>query len=363
MTQFFRSLCCCWRRRMTWLSALMSTRSSFSGIQFEVMEGFEWKQPYTDLKVEVEAPGPEDVEREVEELLMDARKQSGTLAVAADRPLEAGDVAIVDVALRRIVDGQDPSRSQPEQEQKRIRLDMSRADKELSLPGLTQGLEGMRVGETRTLDLTAQGAWWDSTTGEPGTAYAVEVTLHELFVWSLPEVTEEWAKAVFPEGDGLGSLMAHFREIAEEEVESIRENALEDAVLLALADIVDIDLPDCYFRDLAQSFYAKELLTAQASGKMTPQQVGALATPRMLDSFIDHKRDFIAAMGRATLGIDDIYEEEELTVDKERIKAQVEESVRERRQAGAKIDEQGLLKSVEDAARTREVIRVADGEL
>lgn len=81
-------------------------------------------------QVEVEVPGPEEVEREVERVMLTGRKQGGTLTVA-DRPLQAGDVGIVDFAIRRPGNGEVVAGS----ERSRMRLDTDSDDAGLQLPG------------------------------------------------------------------------------------------------------------------------------------------------------------------------------------------------------------------------------------
>lgn len=59
------------------------------------------------------------------------------------------------------------------------------------------------------------------------------------------------------------------------------------------------------------------------------------------------RREYIEAMGRATLAMDDIYEQEGLHVDQ----AMVEAAIQEKREEGTQVDEEGLAEAVAENVR------------
>lgn len=168
--------------------------------RFEVKPQIELRE-YRGL--EIDEPKIEVTEHDVEAMIERLREQASHFR-PADRPLEDGDYAMIDIVST--AEG-----GEPKSDSGHVRM-----GEESPLPELQEALRGKSVGDTVSFDKTygedaAQEAWRGKTVHH-------EVTLREVRVQEKPEVDDEFARSV-----GGWDSVAQMREVIGNDIRRHRE--------------------------------------------------------------------------------------------------------------------------------------------
>lgn len=211
---------------------------SFSA-EFEVRPDVEVKN-YEGLEIEREKLViPED---RVEEILKNIQQSHAeTVPVLEDRPLQKGDLA--DIDFKGIMDGAPLPNGAAEGHLLEIGSNQF-------IPGFEDGLEGMKVGETRTINIKFPDEYHEkSLAGKPVT---FEVKLNAIKKKSLPPVDDALAKKV-GDHDSLDELKNAIREDLKENEERRIKEEERNAILKALAEANPVETPKSLVADQKQA--------------------------------------------------------------------------------------------------------------
>ncbi|MGH2377395.1 MAG: trigger factor [Candidatus Limnocylindria bacterium] len=181
-------------------------------------------------KVEPAAPTDEDVER----VIAGMREHHAELR-PVDRPAASGDVLTVDVDA--VIDGK---ALPPMGRNAHIEL-----GNEYSVPGLAEGLVGIRAGEERTLDLTFPADHPDEDMRGKAGKFTVRVSAVAEKI--LPPLDEELAKTV-----GVADLATLRRAVRDELAHGAFHEARDSAADKALGHALDaseVEVPEVLARD------------------------------------------------------------------------------------------------------------------
>eukprot|EP00884_Botryococcus_braunii_P009676 jgi/Botrbrau1/1870/Bobra.146_1s0057.1 len=317
-------------------------------LAFNLMHPFTWKQPYQSLQVEVEALSGQDVSRLVEHRILEAKKKSRKLgSLPADRALQAGDVAIMDVAVRRKHTGE----LIPGTAGTAVQMDTEMCD-----DWMLAGVEGMRVGETRSLDPEPS----SSVVEKYGGNVSLALTLRQLQYWILPEETDEWAKATAPGVEGVLDWRERLQGQARAFVKQSRAEAVSEDLITALAHIVDADFDQDYLRSLACSIYKQELVEAHCQGHISRDSVKELSREEALAKYsadILPQAALLEMVARADVAVNFIFQQERLSLDVDRIEAAMEGVAEEYRAAGLLDELKDIRMVLEERAKKAEVVK------
>jgi trigger factor len=197
---------------------------------------------YQGFTVKAEEVKP-DLTR-VDSILDNRRREIATLIPIEDRPAELGDIAIVDFTGRLAV-AEGAELTAKEQEAQEF-LQRETTDFQIDMvddrfiPGFVEGIVGMVLEETREIAVQFPETYIQEALA--GISAIFTVTLKELKARELPELNDEFAQEV-SEFATLAELRAFLEkqilEEAEEKTKINKENALVDALL----QYVDVDLP------------------------------------------------------------------------------------------------------------------------
>jgi trigger factor len=184
---------------------------------------------YHDIRVA--RPRTEIGDAEVSEALERLRLRFAELH-DADRPVQQGDFLVVDTHIMKsgaVLIGESQTNAQIE------------VDKERLVPGLAEGLIGLRVNETRDIRVSLPEDYPKKALA--GQDVVFRVTLKSIKERRLPALDDDFAKQV-----GRGQTLAELRQEAQDDLHEAAarsdQQRFENEVLKALAERVQVEVPD-----------------------------------------------------------------------------------------------------------------------
>jgi trigger factor len=213
-----------------------------------------------ELRVDEEPT--EITDERVDEVIEELRRRHSDLVRVEDRPVQSGDVLRATLTMRR--DGEVMG---GEQEERDVEVDRERL-----LPGLADALIGLDAGQSHTVEITLPDDY--SREEMRGAKVQVEVQVHEIRERHLPPLDDELAK-LDEHGSTLDELREHYRGRLVEVAAREDEERYEAAVLQALRDRVDIDVPEV-------------LVEREIDNQLTEMSVQLAQAGLQLDRFLEY---------------------------------------------------------------------------
>ncbi|WP_376090633.1 trigger factor [Roseomonas sp. CCTCC AB2023176] len=188
--------------------------------------------------IEVERPRAEPTDEEVQKALDGLARRNAKLEdVTEDRPAGQGDIVVADFVGRMV--GEDGTPGEPFQGGSATDMPIE-VGGDGFIPGFTEGLEGIRTGESRTLSVTfPEGYGAQELAGKPA---QFEVTAKGLKVRSATAADDEFAKSL-----GLESaekLREEIKNSLQREYDGMARLRVKRALLDQLSDRVDFPVPE-----------------------------------------------------------------------------------------------------------------------
>lgn len=115
------------------------------------------------------------------------------------------------------------------------------------IPGFEAGIEGMKVGEEKAVDVTFPEEYGNKELA--GKAAVFDITLHEVAEAELPELNEEFFTAFGAEGKDLETFKTEVRQNMEREARTALEGKLKNAVIDKLVETNEFDVPTALVAD------------------------------------------------------------------------------------------------------------------
>ncbi|MFN4865815.1 MAG: trigger factor [Cyanobium sp.] len=321
----------------------------------ELSEGFEVVlerfQPGSDLTITVELdvePSPSlkktqglKAEAEtivydparVDELLDQSRKQLATLVPVDDRPAASGDVAVLSfsgvyVDTEEAISGGSSDAMEVELEEGRM------------IPGFVEGVIGMAVGDTRTVDCQFPESYPQEDAA--GRKARIEISLKELKTRELPALDDAFAQQA-SDKQTLAELREELETRLKDDAERRAKAARHDALLGALVEELEVELPETLIQQEIRN------LIEQTAGQIAQQgmDVKKLFTPDLVRSLMDTSRPEAEQRLRRSLALQALAKSEAIEVAEAELEAKVKEVSRGISQQG-NIDPQRLRQVVSD---------------
>ncbi|MFM7453579.1 MAG: trigger factor [Cyanobium sp.] len=321
----------------------------------ELSEGFEVVlerfQPGSDLTITVELdvePSPSlkktkglKAEAEtivydparVDELLDQSRKQLATLVPVDDRPAASGDVAVLSfsgvyVDTEEAISGGSSDALEVELEEGRM------------IPGFVEGVIGMAVGDTRTVDCQFPESYPQEDAA--GRKARFEISLKELKTRELPALDDAFAQQA-SDKQTLAELREELETRLKDDAERRAKAARHDALLGALVEELEVELPETLIQQEIRN------LIEQTAGQIAQQgmDVKKLFTPDLVRSLMDTSRPEAEQRLRRSLALQALAKAEAIEVAEAELEAKVKEVSRGISQQG-NIDPQRLRQVVGD---------------
>ncbi len=273
----------------------------------------------------------------VDELIEQSRRQLATLVPVDDRAAASGDVAVLSfkgvfVDSGEEIEGGSSDASEVELEEGRM------------IPGFVEGVIGMAVGDTRTVDCQFPDSYPQEDAA--GRSARFEITLKDLKTRELPALDDAFAQQASDK-----QTLAELREDLETRLQGDSERraraARHDALLDALVEQLEVELPETLILQEVRT------LIEQTAGQIAQQgmDVKKLFTPDLVRSLMDTSRPEAEKRLRRSLALQALAAAEAISVADDELEAKVKEVRRDLSQEGtqeAAIDLQRLRQVVAD---------------
>ena len=273
----------------------------------------------------------------VDELIEQSRRQLATLVPVDDRAAASGDVAVLSfkgvfVDSGEEIEGGSSDASEVELEEGRM------------IPGFVEGVIGMAVGDTRTVDCQFPDSYPQEDAA--GRSARFEITLKDLKTRELPALDDAFAQQASDK-----QTLAELREDLETRLQGDSERraraARHDALLDALVEQLEVELPETLILQEVRT------LIEQTAGQIAQQgmDVKKLFTPDLVRSLMDTSRPEAEKRLRRSLALQALAAAEAISVADDELEAKVKEVRRDLSQEGtqeAAIDPQRLRQVVAD---------------
>jgi trigger factor len=283
------------------------------------------------LKAEAEAISFDPAR--VDELLDQSRKQLATLVPVEERAAASGDVAVLSFSgvyadTEEPITGGSSDAMEVELEEGRM------------IPGFVEGVIGMAVGDSRTVDCQFPENYPQEDAA--GRKARFEISLKELKARELPALDDAFAQQA-SDKQTLAELREELETRLQEDAERRAKAARHDALLGALVDELEVELPETLVQQEIRN------LIEQTAGQIAQQgmDVKKLFTPDLVRSLMDTSRPEAEQRLRRSLALQALAKAEAIEVAEMELEAKVKEVSRGISQQG-NIDPQRLRQVVGD---------------
>jgi trigger factor len=318
-------------------------------ITCEVVPTINWKGDYRKLKVTVVSPGDDVTDQmEAESVFNQQLRGLGTMRVVVDRGLEVGDQVVMDL------DAVNSETSEAIEGIKQEKFSLDTGAAKINLPGLVDGLIGMKTGETKTFPITMPSDWPQAFIR--GVRADFTVTIRELFDNEVPEPTDDIASKIYPDAATIEDARARLLTMQKENTKAVLERLVDEALVDALADICEAPLPRSIVEETGRRMYSEQMLSMQMSGNMDMAIVEKLASPEMVEKFLMDSREEIERVVRRTVACEELFRLENIEVTEEEFKKEVVAAKEEFERYGTEYDVQRLVEQAGETIEARKSV-------
>mmetsp|Transcript_19617 Transcript_19617/g.37101 ORF Transcript_19617/g.37101 Transcript_19617/m.37101 type:complete len:592 (-) Transcript_19617:80-1855(-) len=188
------------------------------------------------------------------------------------------------------------------------------------MEGLVEGLVGAKVGESRTVQVSFPDKLRDKSLAGKKAIFDVEVL--EASKRIIPEVTDEFANKVRP-GLTADSLMEELRKAIDQEDSKEFTPARNKALGEALAQVMDVQVPDTLVTQQARDKFAVMMADMRSNG-VADEEIKKQITPENFEKYKAIVKDDIVRDFKVSMATDAIADLEGITVPDYQIEEQME---------------------------------------
>lgn len=209
------------------------------------------------------------------------------------------------------------------------------------IPGFEAQVEGHKVGETFTIDVTFPETYGAKELA--GKAAQFEIVLHSIQRKELPELDDEFAKDI-SEFDTLEELRADIRREMDESAKNRAQAVFTDRVISKLVESSKIDLPETLVEEEIGSYIQRQTKAMSYQGITLDQYLGYLG--KTMEEFRKEIREQVVTNLKTTLVLEKVVEVLGIELSEEEKKAQLEKDAK---QSGT--DVEAFEKRLKDSGR------------
>ncbi len=323
---------------------------------------------YKNLKVQAEEVKADP--QQVENYLQEKREEEATLAPVEDRAAQMGDTAIIDYEGRleggEVIEGAQATDFELELEEGKF------------IEGMVEGVVGMNAGDRKEIPITFPEDY--AREDLAGKTVNFTVTLKELKGKELPELDDEFAEDV-GEHSSLEEWREALKQQYEEQAQEQTKNNIEQAIINALIEQTEMDLPETMIEQELQTIITQTAMQMAQYGidvrqMMTKEMVEQMKQRSRPDAISRLKQSSILVEISKQEGFDPTTEEinnkaeevrkqledQEQDYEEERLHEYVEEDLRQektlewlREQVEVELVPEGTLQSEEEESEPEAV--------
>ena len=262
--------------------------------------------------------------KSVDEALEKTRHQMANIVPVDSRPAQMGDIAVVSFngiykKSKEAIEGGSSESMDLELEQNKM------------IPGFVEGIVGMKINQSKKLTLKFPDDYPHEDS--KGKEAIFEVLLKDLKTRELPELNDDFAKQ-----SGNKNTLKEFKKEIEDQLklnfESSQQNLKEEAIIDALANELEVDLPKSMI-DLEVRNSIEQ--TAQRFAQQG-LDVKSTFTPELIKSLAESSRPQAEKNLKRNLSIKALAEQEKISVEDKEIDIKMESYKEEIKKAPNKID-------------------------
>ena len=318
-------------------------------IKICVQPTVQWTKNIDSLEATYVSPGNDETDKRDAETLFENRlRDLATMRVIADRGLEEGDVAVIDI------NAMDTSgNSLPGIETKDFRLDTATTD--LKLPGLMEQIVGIKTGEEKDFNLSFPEDW--SVKSVAGKTAMFTVKVNELFSREMPTLSDDIAEDIFTGSKTVDEAKAQILE-AQKMSREVEEKIVKDeAVLDALAAACSCEIPESVLREQSENMFGEHLTQMQMEGKMSMKAIQALASEKNMNKFVTERAEEIKLICRRTIACEALFTEKNMVITQGELSDELKNQVKDLEAQGIEYDEERMIQNARAALEAAKTIQ------
>lgn len=284
---------------------------------------------------------------QIDQLIDRWRDQRATLLPVEDRPAQLGDVVVIDFAAR-------DAEGNPLDE-------MTTQDFQLELkednfiPGFVAGIVGMQLDETKEIAATFPDDYFRKELA--GKTVTFIVCLREIKAKELPELDDAFVQEI-SSFQTVAELREHLQKRLEQDALRQSEENLETAILNAILETTEVDLPETLIEQETTQLLAQSLQALRQEG-IKPGELRKFLSelpPETLNQLKERHRPEAIDRLRRTLALSAIVRQEQIAVGSTELDVEVEEVMAAYAQQGQKLDRERVRQAVYESLLTNKVM-------
>lgn len=284
---------------------------------------------------------------QIDQLIDRWRDQRATLLPVEDRPAQLGDVVVIDFAAR-------DAEGNPLDE-------MTTQDFQLELkednfiPGFVAGIVGMQLDETKEIAATFPDDYFRKELA--GKTVTFIVCLREIKAKELPELDDAFVQEI-SSFQTVAELREHLQKRLEQDALIQSEENLETAILNAILETTEVDLPETLIEQETTQLLAQSLQALRQEG-IKPGELRKFLSelpPETLNQLKERHRPEAIDRLRRTLALNAIVRQEQIAVGSTELDVEVEEVMAAYAQQGQKLDRERVRQAVYEGLLTDKVM-------
>lgn len=284
---------------------------------------------------------------QIDQLIDRWRDQRATLLPVEDRPAQLGDVVVIDFAAR-------DAEGNPLDE-------MTTQDFQLELkednfiPGFVAGIVGMQLDETKEIAATFPDDYFRKELA--GKTVTFTVCLREIKAKELPELDDAFVQEI-SSFQTVAELREHLQKRLEQDALAQSEENLETAILNAILETTEVDLPETLIEQETTQLLAQSLQALRQEG-IKPGELRKFLSelpPETLNQLKERHRPEAIDRLRRTLALSAIVRQEQIAVGSTELDVEVEEVMAAYAQQGQRLDRERVRQAVYEGLLTNKVM-------
>eukprot|EP01025_Chloroclados_australasicus_P063932 TRINITY_DN847_c1_g1_i3.p1 TRINITY_DN847_c1_g1~~TRINITY_DN847_c1_g1_i3.p1 ORF type:complete len:589 (-),score=75.00 TRINITY_DN847_c1_g1_i3:727-2403(-) len=295
-------------------------------IEMDLQPSIKWLQDYKSIKMEV--PNIEstvNLEQQADVFIRNCLKKKGQLRQVGDRGVQQSDVLVMSYKAERADDGQSIPGMRRENYQHDLEEDL--------VPGFAENLIGSQKGEEKVFQVVFPQDWEPKQIS--GVQLKFTVTVHDILEYDLPEVNQEIAEEI---SGGVCKKPEELRDYMIQQfqyrLKQEQMNLIIDALTEKIAGMVELQVPEYTLMENARTQYSNKLLQAAQKGQISEQALKQMMTEDLVKDYYYKNKDQIEAQIKIQYAFDDICEKEDIQVDEEEVRRQVQQIQQSLKQKG-----------------------------
>ncbi|MFS8820867.1 trigger factor [Synechococcus sp. W60.1] len=284
---------------------------------------------------------------QIDQLIDRWRDQRATLLPVEDRPAQLGDVVVIDFVAR-------DAEGNPLDE-------MTTQDFQLELkednfiPGFVAGIVGMQLDETKEIAATFPDDYFRKELA--GKTVTFTVCLREIKAKELPELDDAFVQEI-SSFQTVAELREHLQKRLEQDALRQSEENLETAILNAILETTEVDLPETLIEQETTQLLAQSLQALRQEG-IKPGELRKFLSelpPETLNQLKERHRPEAIDRLRRTLALSAIVRQEQIAVGSTELDVEVEEVMAAYAQQGQRLDRERVRQAVYEGLLTNKVM-------